>query len=269
MPTTSSPSPADNRSASLDGLWVGLIDDAAALPPVGAALPDVLAGHLLHRRSWYADLVGPLLVPASVLADLLPQVPAGADLRLGVVADTGLAGLVEALGLLADLEDRVTAQHAQIALPRGFPAAESAAALLDQLALSTTTYVEVPATGYEGALDVLADDAAERVAYRLGGPPEELAGFVLAVLDRRLGFRVSGGMEHGALNVLAAVAAGLGGAGVADLVEVLVEPSAQSLIALVSTADRRAVRAAFTGFDCAQVAALAADLAEEGLVAKS
>ncbi|GLY26539.1 hypothetical protein Misp04_62700 [Micromonospora sp. NBRC 101691] len=48
----------------------GLVDDAAVFPPGSASLPDALAAHRRHRASWYADLVGPLLVPASALPDL-------------------------------------------------------------------------------------------------------------------------------------------------------------------------------------------------------
>ncbi|SCE99815.1 hypothetical protein GA0070618_2503 [Micromonospora echinospora] len=48
----------------------GLVDDAAVFPPGSASLPDALAAHRRHRASWYADLVGPLLAPASALPDL-------------------------------------------------------------------------------------------------------------------------------------------------------------------------------------------------------
>ena len=46
----------------------GLVDDAAVFPPGNAALPDAVAAHREHRAAWYADLVGPLLVPAVVAA---------------------------------------------------------------------------------------------------------------------------------------------------------------------------------------------------------
>jgi len=197
------------------------------------------------------------------------MVAAGEDLRLGLVADTGLAGLVEALGSLADLDDRLGVDHVQIALPRGFPAQESAAALLEQLALSVTTYVELPPSGYEGALDVLAEDGAERAAYRLGGSTEDLAGFLAAALSRRVPFRIAGGMQHGALNVLAAVATGLSGGSTADLTKVLGEPEPDQLAAVLATADVRSVRRAFTGFDGDDVVTLVDALAAEGLVAKS
>ena len=269
MSTTSPPPPADAGPSRLEGLWLGLIDDATLLSSVEVALQGALDAHRVQLRSWYGDLVGALLLPASRIPELLPMVAAGEDLRLGVVADTGLAGLVEALGLLADLDDRVRVEHVQIALPRGFPAEESATALLDQLALSATTYVELPPKAYELALDVIAADGAERAAYRLGGSTEDLAGFVSAALLRRVPFRIAGGMQHGALNVLAAVAAGLSGGSAVDLTEVLGEPAPEKLAAVLATADLRGVRRAFTGFDCDDVDTLAEALAGEGLVAKS
>ena len=260
---------AQDRPVSFDGFWVGLIDDAAALRPVTDALQVTLDAHRLRRQSWFGDLLGSFLLPASRLPELLPMVAAGEDLRLGVVADTGLAGLVEALGSLVDLDDRLGVDQVQIALPRGFPAQESAAALLEQLALSVTTYVELPSSGYEGALDVLAQDGAERAAYRLGGSTEDLAGFLAAALLRRVPFRIAGGMQHGALNVLAAVAAGLSDGSAADLNAVLGEPAPDQLAAVLGTSDLRSVRRAFTGFDCDDVDTLAEALAAEGLVAKS
>jgi hypothetical protein len=76
-------------------------------------------------------------------------------------------------------------------------------------------------------------------------------------------------MQHGALNVLAAVAAGLSGASAADLTAVLGEPAPDQLAAVLAAADLRGVRRAFTGFDCDDVGTLAEALAAEGLVAKS
>ena len=48
-------------------LFAGLVDDAAMFPPGNAGAAVALAEHLRYRRSWFADLVGPLLVPAAGL----------------------------------------------------------------------------------------------------------------------------------------------------------------------------------------------------------
>ena len=48
-----------------------LVDDAAVFPPAAPPLPDAVAAHREHRAAWYADLVGPLLVPGVRAAELI------------------------------------------------------------------------------------------------------------------------------------------------------------------------------------------------------
>ena len=48
-----------------------LVDDAAVFPPGNAALADAVTGHAVHRSAPYAGCVGPLLVPAASVADLV------------------------------------------------------------------------------------------------------------------------------------------------------------------------------------------------------
>ncbi len=55
-------------------LFAGLVDDAAMFPPGNAPLERALAEHLTYRQSGYAELVGPLLVPAARLAELADAV---------------------------------------------------------------------------------------------------------------------------------------------------------------------------------------------------
>ncbi|GAA4913290.1 hypothetical protein LX16_2256 [Stackebrandtia albiflava] len=79
---------------AIPALFTGLIDDAAVFPPGNAAVPDAVAAHRVHRSAWYADLVGPLLLPVGRLS----QVPAGeGPLRVGVIADTGVPAAVAVL----------------------------------------------------------------------------------------------------------------------------------------------------------------------------
>ena len=161
----------------------------------------------------------------------------------------------------------------EVALP---PAEEPAAAtrsLLNELAFSVPTYVEVPRAGWEPALDVLAEDGAEHAKYRTGGetpeahPAEaELAAFLRGCLDRNLGFKLTAGLhhavrtttergfeQHGLLNVLAAVSAGLDGADRDDLAALLAQRDIDSLAALVDKSDVAAVRRLFRSFGCCGV----------------
>ena len=57
-------------STQVPALLRGLVDDAAVFPPGSAPLPEAVAAHRDHRTAWYADMVGPLLVPASTLRSL-------------------------------------------------------------------------------------------------------------------------------------------------------------------------------------------------------
>jgi hypothetical protein len=270
------------------GLVHALLDDAAVFPPGDATVPEAVTAHRVHRNSWYADAVGPLLVRASQVPDLLAAVRAGDDLTVGLVADTGLAGLVQGVGGLLDHEDQVRLVQAEIALPQGHDPGLATKLLVDQLALSVTTYVEVPRSGYEPALDALAEDGAERAKYRTGAttsapaPSEaELAGFLRAALDRRLPVKLTAGLhhalrgthtgpagaaEHGFLNVLAAVAAGSDGASAEDLARLLAEPAADPLLDIVAGAPVAAVRRAFVSFGCCGVTDPVQDLVTLGLL---
>ncbi|HNQ07315.1 MAG TPA: hypothetical protein PKH97_09040, partial [Tetrasphaera sp.] len=49
-------------------LFADLFDDAAVFPPGNSPLDAAVAGHRRLRRSPYADLVGPLLLPPASVA---------------------------------------------------------------------------------------------------------------------------------------------------------------------------------------------------------
>jgi hypothetical protein len=277
-------------AALVAGLTQGFVDDAAVFPPGDATVPDAVAAYRAHRLAPYADLVGPLLVRSSQTVELLEAAQAGDDLRIGLVADEGLAGLVEAIGLLFDHDARACLAQVEIALPAGHDPGPATRVLLDQLAFSATAYVEVPRTGYLEALDVLAEDGAERAKYRTGGttaaayPDEaELAAFLGAALERRLTFKLTAGLhralrntspegfeQHGFLNVLAAVAAGLDGAPPADLAALLALRAPEPLVDLLANASGSAgpaaVRRSFASFGCCGVTDPVDDLVGLGLL---
>jgi hypothetical protein len=268
------------------GLTLGLIDDAAVFPPGNATVPAAVDEHRAHRLAAYGELVGPLLVRASSTVELLEAARAGDDLRVGLVADQGLTGLVEAIGLLFDHDDRAALAQVEIALPTDHDPGPATRVLLDQLAFSATAYVEVPRAGWPPALDVLAEDGAERAKYRTGGvrpqdvPNEtELAAFLAGCLQRRLTFKLTAGLhravrnttpqgweQHGFLNVLAAVTAGLDGADEPDLVDLLAERTPTRLAAVLDGVDVAKVRRSFASFGCCGVADPVNDLVALGLI---
>ncbi len=271
----------------MPGLVRALLDDAAVFPPGDASVPAAVAAHRRHRSAWYGDAVGPLLVRPSQVGELLAVARAGDDLAVGLVADAaaGLAGLMEGVRGLLDQEDRARLVQAEIALPSAHDPAQATRVLLDQLTLSVTTYVELPRTGFEAALDVLAADGAERAKYRTGGPTAaavptepELAGFLRAALDHRLPFKLTAGLhhalrsesadgmpQHGFLNVLAAVSAGTDGADAGQMARLLAERDAAPLLGILAGADVAAARRAFVSFGCCGVQDPVADLVALGL----
>jgi hypothetical protein len=283
---STSPAADDATRSLVAGLMLGLVDDAAVFPPGNATVPDAVAAHRRHRAAWYSELVGPLLVRASTVVELLEATQPGDDLRIGLIADEGLTGLVEAIGLLFDHDERAALAQVEIALPPQHQPDSAVRVLLEQLAFSATACVEVPRTGWEGALDVLAEDGAERAKYRTGGttpaayPSEaELADFIRGCLDRRLAFKLTAGLhravrntsaegleQHGFLNVLAAVRVGLEGGSAADLATALAERSAQPVVAQLAGADIAAVRRSFVSFGCCGVTDPVDDLVSLGLL---
>src|SRR3954467_12586812 len=88
-------------------LFVGLVDDAAMFPPGSAEVPQALTAHRDYRRSWFAPMVGPLVVSDQKLAELgralqriedpsAPPVPGARD--VSVVNAGGAGGLVSLAG---------------------------------------------------------------------------------------------------------------------------------------------------------------------------
>src|SRR4051794_4046841 len=95
----------------VSGLFVELVDDAAMFPPGSADVAEALAAHREYRRSWFASMVGPLVVSDQKLAELGralqriddPSAGATGDLDVSVVTASGAGGLVGLAGRLPAL----------------------------------------------------------------------------------------------------------------------------------------------------------------------
>lgn len=276
---------ATPAAATVPPLFRGLVDDAAVFPPGNAPLPEALAGHGRHRSAWYADLVGPLLLPVSALAGLRETtLPA-----IGVVGDTGLAGVRSALGSA----DERWRQFEVAVAKRGEDPQPGLRALLAEMAAgpSLEVYAELPLTwGLLEALDTLAAQRATgvRIApkFRTGGlaaelfpTPVELAAVICACRDRELPFKLTAGLHHalrhtdpetgfihhGFLNVLVACLAVAGGAEVVDVAEVLASTDPLPLIKTART-NRDRKRPLWIGFGSCSVLEPLGDLRTLGLI---
>ncbi|SIN24667.1 hypothetical protein SAMN04489832_4362 [Micromonospora cremea] len=279
----------------MPALLDGLVDDAAVFPPGSAALPDALAAHRRHRTAWYADLVGPLLVPASTVAagELSGLVDPAEGLVVGVIGDTGVGSLPFALSFLTP--DGVTARQVEVAVARRgedpLPGIAELLRVVDSLPDVEAVYAELPLTfGLMGALDALAAARADGVPvaakFRTGGlaaelfpTPAELAAVICACRDRDLPFKLTAGLHqavrhldpetgfthHGYANVLAATLAAAEGDGVGAVAELLTVADPRPL--LERTSGRLdGARPLWVGFGSCSILEPLTDLIRLGLV---
>ena len=287
------PTPAQRAGLDRDraaAYLVGLIDDAAVFPPGNAPVAAAVAAHRAHRRADHGFVVGPFLAPVSRLGEVLDVLDAAGTsepLDLVLVADTGLVEAAEARAVLLD-DDRVELVGLEVALPADGPLGESARLTLDTLDFALPAAIEVPrAAGWRDALDVLAEDGAERAKFRTGGPSaahhpteEELAELIVAATGRALAFKLTAGLhhavrrtdpdtgfeEHGVVNVLAATAAALDGHDVASVAGLLARRDADPLLAVLAAADPRAVRRRLTSIGSCSISDPVSDLRALGML---
>lgn len=281
-------------STQVPRLLSGLVDDAAVFPPGSAAPPDAVTDHRRHRAAWYADLVGPLLLPASLVqaGELSGLVDPAEGFVIGLIGDTGLDRLPTALSFLPP--DGVTARQVEAPVAkRGEdpqPGLTELVTLAERLG-GVPVYAELPLTfGLMGALDTLADTRAAGLPvaakFRTGGlaaelfpTPVELAAVICACRDRELPFKLTAGLHHairhrdpetgfthhGFVNVLAATLAAAGGAELDEVAELLAATDAVRVVERVG-AHRDDERPLWVGYGSCSIPEPLADLTRLGLV---
>jgi hypothetical protein len=279
----------------------GLVDDAAVFPPGNAALADAVSGHAVHGSASYAECVGPLLVPAAAVADLVrvlgeqdavapPSVPgpAAAPLEVVLVARPGAdpATVTAAVDALRD-DTRVRVVGAEVGWYAGWAGALGGllplAVEMPRGAEADQAFTEVRDAHREG-LDVV-------LKFRTGPTPvwpwpdEGELGSVLSLVAPQVPFKLTGGLHHavrgtyevagvpeenhGVLNVLLATSAALEGASADEVTALLGIRDAGALADLVAAwpdATAARVRAAFTAYGCCTVTDPLGELADLGLL---
>jgi hypothetical protein len=268
----------------------GASGDAGEGPVVPALLEEVLlaegtvAAARDTARAWFGDLVGPLLVPATATEGVQEQLgPGDLGLRVVLVAQpgpgdpAGLLGLREARNRLLD-DDRLELTGVHVPLPAGQVGRDAVGDLLAELDLTVPAWVEVtPSSGWEQALEALAADGAEHLAFRF--PPDATEQLPVAALLRRgvdldLSVRVTGTRGGGVstiqlLAALCAVRAALNGADVPEIAAVLAEQRLAPLTSALrrmSDADAAVARAFLDAVVVPDAEHAARDLAALGLV---
>jgi len=266
--------------AAPPGLFEGLVDDAAMFPPGNAEVDQAVRAHLEYRSSWFAPVIGPLVVSDQRLAEvgraLRPSAgaqtnhgqddlpPAEATVAVSVVNTTGAGGLVS-LAQRAVPGVRVVAVESALRdlddLAGNAARVVSAAAELEP---EVQVFVEIPyAPGWERAVDEV-EAAGHHGKIRTGGPAAQdcpgagqLARQLSVLVEADLPFKATAGLhhawptagsdparpqQHGFLNLLLAVEA---------LVEGASEAEAAGLLALT---ERGAVVGIVAGWSAEQAA---------------
>lgn len=248
--------------SSISGLALSLIDDAAVFPPGNASVDDAVAGYYDRFETDQQEVVGPLLIPASAIDSLRTSADPVRMLDVAIVGDTGLEGLAAARDSLEN-DTWITVQHVELRASAERAISESVRNLLDSLAFTVPTYVELPIAQAPAGLAVLAGDGAERAKFRTGPfevpSPEQLASAIGTAVRLRVPFKLTGGLHHalpthdeasdqrhhGLLNVLAATAAATGGGDDLDLAQLLASADADHLLAQLLAVDAGVIRRHF------------------------
>ena len=283
-------------SSTTPVLLHGLVDDAAVFPPAAVDLPDAVRAHRHHLTAPYAGCVGPLLVPAAGVADLVAVLEGeGVEHRGAAVLDVVLVArpgadpslLTAGIDALHE-EPRVHVVGAELAWHEGWRELG-----LDDVAVA----LEVPrGDEHDAALGDIRGAVREgvRVVAKLRtGPtptwpwPDEAEVAAFLVLTSALGvpFKLTGGLHHaargtydvagvpeenhGLLNILLATSAARSGAGrdeVAALLSLRDGAALAELVAAWPDATARRVREAFTAYGCCTVTDPLGELSALGLL---
>ncbi|MGP4026497.1 hypothetical protein [Actinomadura sp. 3N407] len=267
---------------------LGLCDDAAVFPPGLAPLTEAVPAHRHHRAAPYAQLVGPLILPATALDDLYRLLTADDPLDLSVTAPGGPCEAAKALAAAADLP--VDLRGLEVAVPSGMQPDEFFRVLGR---VDVPLYVEVPRDDRRTAMIAAIAARGHRAKFRTGGvkanlypSPDELAGAITAVVNAGVPFKATAGLhhpvrntdpktgfhQHGFLNLLLATDAALDGRPLTDLAAILADRDARSVASRVARLGERrtvAARACFLSFGTCSITDPLTELADLGLLASA
>jgi hypothetical protein len=276
-------------------LFRRLFDDAAVFPPALTPLPQAVTDHVARQPSSYADLIGPLLLPTSVIGDLLNLGHPSLEVAVIGRQGTSLALVAEALSRLEG-RPAVTVVGVEIGWSPGWQQAASwGREILGPRSGGALRSIEVPrGAELEGALSDIQTHAygpnPVQAKFRTGSTPEQpaptttdLASFIRGCVDHDLSFKLTGGLHHalslttsagedqiGFLNVIAATRWALAhGAEVPEMDSLLSQRDPVPILDIItrmSEADASVVRAFFTSYGCCGVMDPIGDLAALGLI---
>lgn len=221
---------------ALGVLFAELIDDAALFPPGDAPIAEAVPAHLAYDAGARSGLLGRFLCPVSELADLKPLLSDDEGLRLGLIGDTGVDGLLAAFTELED-DDRVILEAVEIRHP-----GERLEELEAKLPYGVEAYIEISPADMRSLLPTLTGRESLYAKLRTGGltaeafpTPLAVAEFLVGCADLEVGVKCTAGLHHavrhtdaetgfthhGFLNVLLAAERASDGAEIEDVAAVL------------------------------------------------
>jgi hypothetical protein len=276
-------------STDVPPLFTGLCDDAAVFPPGNMPLAGAVPAHARHEASAYGSLVGPFVLAAKDLSQLVALM---ADREPGSFRLSLTAPLSELPAALAHLEQMgaVRLEALEVAVPDELVPAELVPALRRALAdRQLSVFVELP-------LDARRPDIVEALSgtgfmanLRTGGvradlyPAEkELARAIACLTVAGIPFKATAGLhhalrntdrdtgfeQHGFLNLLSAGAAALDNGDETKLIGLLADRDATRVADRVRVLTP-AVRDAFRSFGTCSVTDPVLDLTALGLLNQS
>jgi hypothetical protein len=284
-------------------LFDGWIDDAAMFPPGNASVDEAVGAHLRYRRSWFASLIGPLLVSDLKFAEVgrtLRQVrtSGGSEgtlpLDVSVVNTSGAGGLLSLVSREIEGVQLAAVETALRDLDDLAGNADRVVSAAGQLGDAVRVFVEIPyAPGWEKAVAVV-EAAGFYGKLRTGGlepvdtpPSDQLARQLSVLIEADLPFKATAGLhhavalsgsdrgrprQHGFLNLLVAVEALVEGGSASEAADLLGESGRQSVLARVAAWDdtqASRIRRRFRSFGCCGVLDPINDLVALELIAES
>jgi len=280
-------------------LVAALVDDAATFPPANATMLDVVQTRAMYEDSWFAELLGPVVLRADrapeVLAALAVTGSAArtstAPLPVTVTVPGGPAAVRAAVAAVAD----PALDPVSFEVPLG-PAGPEPSLLRStrlQLPGRAPLYVELPGSVDPVEAMPVLREAGVRAKLRTGGTSaaafpdaSSVARFVHAAVTAGVPFKATAGLQnalrhrdedtafehHGFVNLLAATTAVLlHGAGEPQVQALLSSRDAEQLLELLTSLDAdqaHRVREAFVSFGSCSTVEPVEDLAALGLIAR-
>jgi hypothetical protein len=288
--------------AAASALFEGLLDDAAMFPPGNAAVDDAVGAHQDYRRSWFAAMIGPLVVSDQKFAEAgralrrfairhgenIPE-----PLAVTVVNSSGAGGLLSLIGRDVEGVHVVAVESALRDLDDLAGNADRLVSAATELDDAVSVFVEIPyAPGWEKAVSVV-EAAGCYGKLRTGGlepvetpSADQLATQLSVLVEADLPFKATAGLhhavalqggepgrpqQHGFLNLLVAVEALVDGASEGEAARLLAETDRRSVVEhVLAWSDTQAsrIRRRFRSFGCCGVLDPVNDLVALGLVAE-